>query len=166
MLFLAMDTAADSIVTWAVEDNGRVLGTVSQTPRRRFRVTDAGPYCRVPRGDYATRQGAARALLITRRACRAEQIDASGLMQIERDVLDFEGLDSTEPTEAAREKQAALLGISPTLYGQILRRLRHDTRAYARSPQTVKRLREQHEAALTRTARFRRSAAPALAQAS
>lgn len=162
--FLAADTAADAIATWAIEVDGRLFGKISQTPSRRYAVTDAGPYCRIPCGDYASREGAARALVVARGACRAEQVDASGLMQIERDVLDFEA--DHKATEGERQREAARLGITVISYRQIARRMRLDARAAAYSPKGVANLREQHEAALARTARFRRPAAPVLAQAS
>lgn len=166
MRFLATDTACDATATWAVEVDGKILGTVSQMPSRAFAVTDAGPYCRPARGQYGNRQAAARALLITRRACRAEQADATGLMQIERDVLAFEGRPESAPSSEERDMTAAHLGISPTLYRQITRRMRNDARAFVYYPLAAQRLRTEHEAALSRTARLRRPTAAPLAQAS
>lgn len=167
MRFLDTDTACDAATTWGVEVDGRLYGKVSQTPSRRYVVTDAGPYCRTPRGDHASREAAARALIVTRRACPAEQIDpVTGLMQIERDVLALEGRPESAPSDAERDMTAAQLGISPTLYRQIMRRMRNDARVVVYYPLAAKRLHAEHEAALSRTARLRRPVAAQLVRAS
>lgn len=163
MKFSVTDKACDARTTWAVTDGGRLLGTVSEFGWNDFRITDAGPYCPVSPEPHRTPIEAADALATVRQMNPAERVDTSGLVGIERDVLAFEG---AEPTDTAREIEAARLGVSPTVYAQIVRTLREDPRAYALNPQTVERMRARHEAALARTARFRRQAPAALAQAS
>lgn len=163
MKFSITDKAYDARATWAVTVGGRLLGTVSEFGWNDFRITDAGPFCPASREPHGTPIEAANALVTARQMNPAEQVDASGLMGIERDVLVFEG---TEPTDTARQIEAARLGVSPTIYAQIVRTLRENPRAYALNPQTVERMRARHEAALARTARFRRQAPAALAQAS
>jgi hypothetical protein len=167
MEFHALDAhGADARAAWLVTFGDRVLGKVSEFGPSDFRITDAGPYCTAPRGLHRTRIGAACALMTLRRTNPGERTDDSGLTQIERFVLDFEGGHTTAPSDDERQAEAARLGLSPTAYRQILRHLRLDPRAYRRSPQAVERLRAWHEATLVRTARYRRTAPAALAEAS
>lgn len=146
----------DARVTWAVISAEHCVGYVSEYGSGRYRVDPGVVAVPVPCGTFASAADAARALVKARAAAPLLRRGRSGLTVLDERILTAEREWLTAPAPGARDRVAAGLGISTVIYLQHIRWLRDDELAYAYDPNTIRRLRDRHVAAMTRTARLSR----------
>lgn len=159
-------------VPYAVYQGEQMIGHIACNPghfvkgygplKTRWHVADAGSGVPVGRADYDDEHQAAKALVDLRATSPALAIDASGLTQIERDVLDFEARFAFVRDNGAKHSAIHTLfaGMSMTRYTQILNRLIGpsdgfaDPAAFAYQPVVVTRLRRLREQRLAQRGRL------------